>query len=86
MNRDGMMRTELEARLMYAAPAELLVAKPLSAETEKLLGSYSVQTQGLRAESVDRDRYGAGGALAAVSAFYETEGELSEAVMAGCTQ
>jgi len=34
---DGLMRSELEGRLMFAAPSELLIATPLSQYSERLL-------------------------------------------------
>ena len=68
------MRSELEARLMFAAPSELLVAAPASAATLRLLGAYASGARGLRSESVPRERYGAGGAVAAVTSFYSRPG------------
>ena len=41
--RDGAMRTELESRLVFAAPSELLVAAPVSAASQRLLGAYTAQ-------------------------------------------
>ncbi|KAK9810008.1 hypothetical protein WJX72_003290 [[Myrmecia] bisecta] len=77
--RDSMMRSELEARLMYAAPRELLLAGPLSSASEKMLASYTGQTKGLRAETVSRDKYSGGGGLAAITAFYGATGSKEEA-------
>lgn len=37
------MRTELESRLVFAAPSELLVAAPVSAASQRLLGAYTAQ-------------------------------------------
>ncbi|KAK9814927.1 hypothetical protein WJX73_002195 [Symbiochloris irregularis] len=67
---DGMLRAGLEARLMYTAPSELLIAQPLSRPSASLLGSYSTASRRMRSESVPADKYRNGGALAAVTAFY----------------
>ncbi|KAK9916549.1 hypothetical protein WJX75_003960 [Coccomyxa subellipsoidea] len=83
--RDSMMRTELEARLVFAAPSELLVATPVSSASQRLLGAYTSQSRGLRSQTAPRERYSSGGAVAAVTAFYAhagvPEGAL-EAVLA----
>lgn len=55
---------------MFAAPSEMLVAKPMSAATERLLGGYASSERGLRAEAVSREKYAKGGGLAAVTTFY----------------
>lgn len=68
--RDGTLRAGLEARLMYTAPSELLVAQPLSGPSTSLLGSYSTASSRMRSESVPAEKYRDGGALAAVTAFY----------------
>ena len=39
------MRTELESRLVFAAPSELLVAAPVSAASQRLLGAYTAQVR-----------------------------------------
>ena len=77
MRRDGTMRTELEALLLYAAPRELLIAEPLSSATAKMLGAFVSASAGVRAETVQRDTYRDGGARAAVVAFYGEEGAPS---------
>ena len=69
-----MMRTELEALLLYAAPRELLIAEPLSSATSKMLGAFVSASAGVRAETVQRDVYRNGGAQAAVVAFYGEDG------------
>ena len=69
-----MLRGGLEARLMYTAPSELLVAQPLSGPSTSLLGSYSTASRRMRSEAVPADKYRDGGALAAVTAFYGTGG------------
>ncbi len=68
------MRTELEARLVFAAPSELLIATPLSSASQRLLGAYTSQSRGLRSQTVPRDRYSSGGAVAALSTFYTHAG------------
>jgi len=73
--RDGAMRTELESRLVFAAPSELLVASPLSAASQRLLGAYTSQTAGLRSQTAPRNKYSAAGAQAALSAFYAHAGQ-----------
>lgn len=70
-----MMRSALEAVLLYAAPRELLLVKPLSDLTEKMLAGFCSAQAGVRSESVRRELYLGGGALAAVSAFYDEGGE-----------
>ncbi len=70
-----MMRSTLEARLLVAAPAEMLVAQPVSRHTQKLLGSFSMAFNGLRAVTAEGNKYKEGGAQAAVSAFYASNGE-----------
>ena len=68
------MRTELEARLVFAAPSELLIATPLSSASQRLLGAYTSQSRGLRSQTASRERYSSGGAVAAVSTFYTHAG------------
>ncbi|CAL8467013.1 g6549 [Coccomyxa elongata] len=72
--RDSMMRTELEARLVFAAPSELLITTPLSSASQRLLGAYTSQSHGLRSQTVLRERYSSGGAVAALSTFYTHAG------------
>jgi len=67
--RDGLLRGELEACLMFTPPSELLVAQPISSPSQKLLGSYVTQSRGLR-----RSKYSEGGGLAAVTEFYGASG------------
>lgn len=50
---DTLMRAELESRLMFAAPSDLLMVEPLSDQTRRLLESYaSNSTSGVRRESI----------------------------------
>ena len=72
--RDGLLRGELEACLMFTPPSELLVAQPISAPSQKLLGSYVTQSRALRSQSVPKDKYSQGGGLAAVTEFYGAAG------------
>lgn len=72
--RDGMLRSELESRLMYCAPSELIIAQPMSNESSKLLGSYVSGSKGVRAETSATGGYQEGGALAAVTKFYGEHG------------
>lgn len=81
LHRDGLLRGELEACLMFAPPSELLVAQPMSSPSQKLLGSYVTQNRRLRSESVARSKYTDERALAAVTAFYSGSGE---AIAAAC--
>ena len=69
------MRTELESRLVFAAPSELLVASPVSAASHRLLGAYSSQTAGLRSQTAPREKYSAAGAQAALTVFYTHAGQ-----------
>ena len=72
--RDGAMRTELESRLVFAAPSELLVASPVSAASQRLLGAYSGQTAGLRSQTAPREKYSSAGAQAVLTSFYTHAG------------
>ncbi|KAJ7547890.1 hypothetical protein O6H91_08G108400 [Diphasiastrum complanatum] len=67
---DTVTRVELEARLLSCSPAELLLASPLSAATEKLLLEYAGPMSNIRVERVHSDSFKSGGALAEVVAFY----------------
>jgi hypothetical protein len=74
--RDGMMRSELEARLAFVSPSELLLSTPLSGPSQRLLGAYCSQASGVCSDTVPRDRYSQGGATAALTAFYARPGML----------
>ncbi len=67
---DDGMRAGLEARLLYAVPAEVLVAAPVGAPTARLLKAHADRHAGVRAEEARGERYRGGGAAAAVAAFY----------------
>ena len=71
--RDGMLRGEFESRIMFVAPSELLIAQPVSSASQKLLGSYAQQSRGLKAETVQRDKYDKAAALQVVQDFYAGE-------------
>ena len=72
-----MLRGEFESRIMFVAPSELLIAQPVSSASQKLLGSYAQQSRGLKAETVQRDKYDQAAALRVVQDFYA--GEASSA-------
>lgn len=72
--RDGMMRSDLESRLAFVSPTELLLAVPISGPSQRLLGAYTSQAAGLRSQTLPRERYSHGGAVAAVTAFYAHPG------------
>lgn len=72
--RDGLLRGELEACLMFTPPSELLIAEPLSSPSQKLLGSYITQSRALRSQGVSKSKYSEGGGLAAVTEFYGASG------------
>ena len=79
-----MMRSALEAQLLYAAPRELLLLQPLSDATQQMLDGFCSASAGVRSEGVKRDLHGPGGALAAVSAFYSEDGALP--LLQACVQ
>ena len=78
------MRTELESRLVFAAPSELLVASPVSAASQRLLGAYTSQTAGLRSQTAPRDKYSSAGAQAVLTSFYTHAGQ-STSCSASCS-
>ncbi|KAG0589041.1 hypothetical protein KC19_2G287300 [Ceratodon purpureus] len=78
--KDTVMRNELEARLLTCTPAELLLASPLSAATEKLVLEYAGPTSEVRIERISRECFRDGGALAEVMAFYKAKGEKGAGV------
>ena len=65
-----MMRGNLEAHLMYSTPSELLIADPISKASRRLLGSFSQAVQGLKAESLPKEKYGQQEAHNAILDFY----------------
>ena len=79
--RDGLMRSELESRLLFAAPAEVLLVAPASGETQRLVSHIGEQLGAApRLETVAGGKYSQeGSALAAVTAFYRS-GASGEAV------
>jgi len=79
---DSPMRSELESKLMFTHPSEMLLVTPLSSPTRRLLEAYgssgTSSTHGpVRTESVSRLAYSSGGALSSVVEFYEQRGTLS---------
>lgn len=68
------MRQELESKLLFAAPAEMLLAEPASVETRRLVAGIGEQLAGApRMEAVPSAPYRlASTALDAVQAFYGT--------------
>ncbi|BBM97575.1 DNA mismatch repair protein MSH3 [Marchantia polymorpha subsp. ruderalis] len=76
--RDTVMRTELEGRLLACTPVELLLASPLSPQTEKPLMDFVGPTSEVRVERVSRDCFKDGGALAEVVEFYRSGADSSD--------
>ncbi|KAL0371682.1 UNVERIFIED_CONTAM: DNA mismatch repair protein MSH3 [Sesamum calycinum] len=72
---DNFMRAGLEAMLLNLAPAELLLGRPLSKQTEKLLLAFAGPASNVRVEYASQDRFHDSGALAEVISLYE---ELNE--------
>ncbi|KAK4431505.1 DNA mismatch repair protein MSH3 [Sesamum alatum] len=72
---DNFTRAGLEAMLLNLAPAELLLGRPLSKQTEKLLLAFAGPASNVRVEYASQDRLHDGGALAEVMSLYE---ELNE--------
>ncbi|XP_011076184.1 DNA mismatch repair protein MSH3 [Sesamum indicum] len=72
---DNFMRAGLEAMLLNLAPADLLLGRPLSKQTEKLLLAFAGPVSNVRVEYASQDRFHDGGALAEVISLYE---ELNE--------
>ncbi|KAK4734507.1 hypothetical protein R3W88_008768 [Solanum pinnatisectum] len=68
---DNFMRAGLEAMILNLLPAELLVGRPISKQTEKLLLAYAGPASNVRVEDVSSDRFSDGGALAEVMSLYE---------------
>ena len=74
---DSAMHPELEARLMFTTPSEVLLVHPLTPPTRRLLeafcgGGGGGGGGGVRCEAVDGGVYSASGALSAVTRFYGT--------------
>ncbi|KAI3945727.1 hypothetical protein MKW98_023001 [Papaver atlanticum] len=76
---DNVMRNALEAVILSLCPAELLIAEPLSKQTEKLLLAYAGPTSNVRIERASRDCFNDGGALAEVMSSYENIDESGSA-------
>ncbi|KAL1822754.1 hypothetical protein ACET3Z_009532 [Daucus carota] len=72
---DNFMRSALEALLLRLSPAELLLAEPLSKQTEKLLLSYAGPTSNVRVEHISRDSFNQGSALAEVMSLSDKKSD-----------
>lgn len=71
--KDGPMRSELESRLLFTPPADLLIVEPVSRGTNRLLEKSS----GNRAiERTDGAAYKAGGAMPRVVDFYRAHASM----------
>ncbi|PHU22980.1 DNA mismatch repair protein MSH3 [Capsicum chinense] len=68
---DNFMRAGLEAMILNLLPAELLVGRPISKQTEKLLLAYAGSASNVRVEDVSSDQFSHGGALNEVMSLYE---------------
>ncbi|XP_019227188.1 PREDICTED: DNA mismatch repair protein MSH3 isoform X3 [Nicotiana attenuata] len=68
---DNFMRAGLEALILNLLPAELLVGRPISKQSEKLLLAYAGPASNVRVEDVSSDQFSDGGALAEVMSLYE---------------
>nr|XP_016434374.1 PREDICTED: DNA mismatch repair protein MSH3-like [Nicotiana tabacum] len=68
---DNFMRAGLEAMILNLLPAELLVGRPISKQSEKLLLAYAGPASNVRVEDVSSDQFSDGGALAEVMSLYE---------------
>ncbi|KAF5480390.1 hypothetical protein F2P56_001145 [Juglans regia] len=72
---DNFMRYALEAVVLSLSPAELLLGKPLSQQTEKLLLAYAGPSSNVRVEHASGECFIDGGALAEVMSLYENTSE-----------
>ena len=71
--RDDPMRAELESRLMFAAPSDLVIVEPVSNPTHRLLENYAARRTRARVERVDGAVYrGSELATSAVASFYQS--------------
>lgn len=91
---DSPMRAELESRLMFTHPSEMLLVTPLSSPTRRLLEAYGSGSNGsgsgscitngpVRTETVRGDAYSSGGALSAVVDFYKNNSSSTSASASG---
>ncbi|CAI9092199.1 OLC1v1027385C1 [Oldenlandia corymbosa var. corymbosa] len=72
---DDFMRSSLESIILNLSPAELILANPLSKQTEKLLLAYAGPASNVRVEHGSRDCFADGGALAEVMSLFEEMAE-----------
>lgn len=82
-HRDGPMRGGLEARLLFVAPSELLVAEPLLSASKRLLGSYASAARRLRSESVPAEKFRRPEALRDLDNFFAAGAALLGTCTAG---
>lgn len=68
--QDGPMRSEIESRLLYARPSDLLVVTPISINTRRLLDSYCKSSSGVKITEVDGSRYANGGYSASLTKHF----------------
>eukprot|EP00890_Picochlorum_soloecismus_P001707 jgi/Picsp_1/2537/NSC_00768-R1_dna mismatch repair protein len=68
--QDGHMRSEIESRLLYAKPSDLLVVTPISINTRRLLDSYCKSSSGVKITEVDGSRYANGGYSASLTKHF----------------
>lgn len=79
--QDGPMRSEIESRLLYARPSDLLVVTPISINTRRLLDSYCKSSSGVKITEVDGSMYADGGYSANLTKHFcpvskiETQGD-----------
>lgn len=77
--KDNFMRARLEAMILNLSPVELLLGRPLSRQTEKLLLAYAGPASNVRLEQTSRDCFTDGGALAEVISMFENMNEIKSA-------
>ncbi|KAL3524262.1 hypothetical protein ACH5RR_017096 [Cinchona calisaya] len=80
---DNFLRAGLESMILSLSPAELLLGKPLSKQTEKLLLSYAGPASNVGVEHASRDCFTDGGVLAEVMSLFE---EMAENKLVGAHQ
>ena len=75
---DDSMRAELESKLMFASPSDLLIIEPISISTRRLLENYARRRSGARIEKMDGALYrGTGIAKSSVNSFYRDSAEVA---------
>ncbi|KAL7146352.1 hypothetical protein ABFS83_06G034900 [Erythranthe nasuta] len=76
---DNFTRARLEAMVLNLSPAELLLGRPLSKQTEKLLLAYAGPASNVRVEHASQDFSRSGSALDEVMSLYESLTESNSA-------